>query len=190
MKSHFLQVCSSEFHTSFHLLGLGMFSASARISGRISWLFSNFEYFVLNFLSSSSRCHRTLTWRWFDLVKLSLNKDHSILIDFWPWFFVFEDVSKYLDILTLGILNNLYPSVCWYGVSCLSIATRQSGNDIHYFCDCHLRRRRAMFSKDCAGFRVVFYNVTSKHDSSFVLLKCWSRFWAALPIYVHTSGHT
>ena len=57
-----------------------------------------------------------------------------------------------------------------YGVSCLSITIRKSCNDVHLFCCCHLSRRRALFSKERMGFRVVFYTVTSQYDSIFILL--------------------
>ena len=43
-------------------------------------------------------------------------------------------------------------------------------HNLHYFCGSHLGRRRALFSKKCKGFRVVFHNVTPEHDSAFVFL--------------------
>ena len=60
-----------------------------------------------------------------------------------------------------------------YADTASAVRPSQSCNDIHYFCCIHLRRRRAMFNKDCIGSRVVLHSVTSGHDSTFVILKCW-----------------
>ena len=90
---------------------------------------------------------------------------------------VVEDVSKYLDIPTLEFwaIWEHPPSLPERMLirRQLSITVRQSCKDIHYICCCHLRRRWALFSKDCMGSRVVSHNVTSEHDTSFALLECF-----------------
>ena len=68
-----------------------------------------------------------------------------------------------------GSILHLYLSVCWYGISCLSVSVKWSHNDVHYFCWCHLRRWRSLFCKYCSCTWVDFYCVTPKHDSSYVL---------------------
>ena len=112
-------------------------------------------------------------------VQISFESSHwifNVCPGFWP-FVSWKTYPKiHRDILT-EILSNLGASsiftwvFCRYGVSCLSIAVWWSCHDIHYFCCCHLRRRRALLSKDCKGSRVAV--VTSEHDSSCTLLKFW-----------------
>ena len=82
-----------------------------------------------------------------------------------------KSLANYVVEDNLGASFNFYLGVCWHGVSCLSITVRWSCNDIHVFCWCHLRRRRALFIKHWIGSRVLFYNVPSKHDSTLILLK-------------------
>ena len=50
-----------------------------------------------------------------------------------------------------------------------SFSSWQSGHDVHYFCCCHFVMLLSLFSEYCTGSRVVFHNVSSKHNSSFVL---------------------
>ena len=76
-----------------------------------------------------------------------------------------EDVSKRPD----SPILNLNLGVSRYCVGCLSCTVRWSCNDIHHFCGSHLGRRRALFSKNCMGSRVVSYNVTSQHASTFII---------------------
>ena len=60
-----------------------------------------------------------------------------------------------------GVFNNLRASSIFLGytpdycVCCLSIATRQSGDDIHDLSCCHLRCWRSLFSEYCIRTRVV-----------------------------------
>ena len=57
-----------------------------------------------------------------------------------------------------------------YCVCCLSIATWQSGDDIHDFCCRHLRCCWLLFCKYCMRSRIVFYNITSEYNSTAVFL--------------------
>ena len=52
----------------------------------------------------------------------------------------------------------------------MSCATRQSGNDIHDFCCCHLWCWWSLFGEYCIRPRIVFYNITSEYNSTFVFL--------------------
>ena len=56
---------------------------------------------------------------------------------------------------------------------CLTSASWSPRNNIHHFCWCHLRRRRALLKKSCIGSRLVLYNVTSEHGPSCVFLALW-----------------
>ena len=55
-------------------------------------------------------------------------------------------------------------------LSCLSCATRQSADDIHDFGSCHLRCWISLFSEYCIRSWVVFYNITSEYNSTFLFL--------------------
>ena len=57
-----------------------------------------------------------------------------------------------------------------YCVSCLSCARRQSGDDIHDLCCCHLWCWWPLFSEYCIRSRIIFHNVTSEYNSTFVFL--------------------
>ena len=57
-----------------------------------------------------------------------------------------------------GSILQFYLSACWYCISCLSVPIWQSCNNSHYYCGCHLGRRRALLSKDCTSSIVVFYD--------------------------------
>ena len=76
----------------------------------------------------------------------------------------------------LGIFNNLWASsiFTWvssrYCVCCLSIATRQSGDDIHDLSCFHLRCWWSLFSEYCIRSRIIFYNIASEYNSTFVFL--------------------
>ena len=50
-------------------------------------------------------------------------------------------------------------------------------HDVHDFCSNHLGHRRALFSENCVGSRVVFYNVSQQHDSAFALWVPTPHFW-------------
>ena len=86
-----------------------------------------------------------------------------------------------------GIPNNLGSTSIFtcvlsrYCISCLSIATRQSGDDIHDFCCCHLWCCWSLFSEYGTRPRIVFYNITSEYNSTFV-------FFGALPPIQHFSN--
>ena len=105
------------------------------------------------------------------------------------YIYVVEDVSKNLDrlIVEFWAIGENHPE-------------KYSRNDIHFCCCCHLRRRRALFSKYCMciGSRVVFYDVTSEYDSTFILRLCtlkqafslWvTGFVTSLLILVHSFSH-
>ena len=55
-------------------------------------------------------------------------------------------------------------------VCCLSIATRQSGDDVHDLGGCHLRCWRSLFSEYCVRTWIVFHNITAENNSTFVFL--------------------
>ena len=46
----------------------------------------------------------------------------------------------------------------------------KSGYDIHDFSCCHLRCCRSLFSEYCIKAKVVFYNITAEHNSTFIFL--------------------
>ena len=103
-------------------------------------------------------------------------KRNQWILNVCPWLRPFMSWKTYPYTWTSWLWNSgsilhLYLSVCWYGMGCLSITVWLTCNDIHYFCCRHLWRRRALFRDDCIGSRVVFYIVTSDHNSSFPLLK-------------------
>ena len=70
------------------------------------------------------------------------------------------------------ILNNfvsifhLYLGLSRYCVCCLSIATRQSGDDIHDFWCCHLWCWWSLFSKHCVWSWTIFHNVCLRFAGS------------------------
>ena len=80
---------------------------------------------------------------------------------------VVVDESKCLDtpILELSIICEHLPLLLEYKLilrlCCLSIATKQSGDDIHDFSCCHLRCWRSLFSEYCIRTRIVFGNIAS-----------------------------
>ena len=103
---------------------------------------------------------------------------------------VVESVSIYLDILTLGLWAIWehplsLPECMLIPRQLLVHHCQEVRKDIHKFCSCVLRRRRAVFSKDCTGPRVVHHNVSSEHDSAFTLRK----FWFQLCIFEMTDVH-
>ena len=75
-----------------------------------------------------------------------------------------------------GIFNNFWESSIFYlglsryRVCCLSIATRRSGQDIHDLGGCHLRCWWSLFSEYCIRPWIVFHNITSEYNSTFVFL--------------------
>ena len=77
-----------------------------------------------------------------------------------------------------GIFNNVgafsifYLGISRYCVCCLSCASWQSGFDIHDFC-CHLWCWWPLFSEYCIWAWIILHNVTSEHNSTFVVLKSW-----------------
>ena len=92
----------------------------------------------------------------------------------------------------LGISNNLWASIfhfhlgiSWYCVCCLSIATWQSGDDIHDLNRCHLRCWRSLFSEYCVRPWIVFGSITSEYISTFVFLMLCLQFIVFQMTYVH-----
>ena len=63
--------------------------------------------------------------------------------------------------------------VSWYCVRCLSCASWYSRNNIHYFCSSHLWCWWSLFCEYRVCTWIIFHNVTSEHDSSFVFLVLW-----------------
>ena len=89
---------------------------------------------------------------------------------------VVVDESKCLDtpILEFSIICEHLPFSFGYTLILqlllVHIATRQSGDDIHDLGGCHLRCWRSLFSEFCTRARVVFYNITTEHNLTFVFL--------------------
>ena len=67
-------------------------------------------------------------------------------------------------------------------------ATRQSGNDIHDFCCCYLWCWWPLFSEHCIRPRIVFHNITSEYNSTFVFLVLCLQFSIFQMTYVHRWG--
>ena len=63
---------------------------------------------------------------------------------------------------------HFFLGINWCCVCCLSIATRQSGDDIHDLGCCHLRCWRSLFSEHCTRSWIVLYNITTEYNSTFV----------------------
>ena len=83
--------------------------------------------------------------------------------------------SKCLDIPILEFsifLRHLpfYLEISRYCVTCLFVASWQSGNDIHDFCCCHLWYWWFLLDKYCIRSRIIFHNVVSEYNSTFVFL--------------------
>ena len=80
---------------------------------------------------------------------------------------------------------HFYLGISWYCVCCLSITTRQSGDDIHDLCCCHLRCWRSLFSEYCVRPWIVFYSITSEYNSTFLLLVLCLQLSILQMTYVH-----
>ena len=52
----------------------------------------------------------------------------------------------------------------------MSIATKQSKNDIHGLCCCHIKWWWSLFSEYCIRTWIVFYTITSEYQSTVVFL--------------------
>ena len=83
---------------------------------------------------------------------------------------------------------HFYLSTSRYCVSCLSCATRQSGDDIHDFCCRHLWCWWSLLCKNCVGARIIFYNVTSEYNSAVVFLVLRLQFGILQMTDVHQWG--
>ena len=75
-----------------------------------------------------------------------------------------------------------------YCVSCLSCATRQSGSGIHDFCCCHFRCWWSLLGEYWIKPWIVFYNITSEYNSTFVWLVLCSQNSIFQMTYVHQWG--
>ena len=76
-----------------------------------------------------------------------------------------------------------FPSMSTFSVRCLSIATKQSRDDIHDFCCRHLWSWWSLFREYCIRSRINFYNITSENNSTFCI-------FGALPQIQHSSPPT
>ena len=127
-------------------------------------------------------------------VQISLKRnDWSSILDHDFGHCVVVDESKCLDIpiwdfQQFGCILHFYLGINWYCVCCLSIATRQSGDDIHDFCCCHLRCWWSLFSEDCIRSRIIFHNVASEYSSTFTFLVLCFQFSIFLMTDVHQWG--
>ena len=75
-----------------------------------------------------------------------------------------------LGIFVIWVHPPFFLGISRYCVSCLSCAPWQSGCDIHDFCCCHLWCGWSFFCEYCIRTRIVFYNITSEYNSTFVCL--------------------
>ena len=80
-----------------------------------------------------------------------------------------------------GASSIFYVGFGWYCVCCLSIAPWQSGYDIHDLCCRHLWCWWPLLAKYCIRSRIIFQNVASKYNSTFV-------FFGALSSIRHSSN--
>ena len=64
-------------------------------------------------------------------------------------------------------ISHFYLGKSRYCVCCLTIATKQSGDDIHDLRCCHLRCWRSLFSEYCIRPWIVFYNITRAYNCIF-----------------------
>ena len=92
-----------------------------------------------------------------------------------------------------GISNNFGASSIYlrkgrYCVSCLSCAFWQSEYDIHDLCCCHLWCWWSLFGEYCARPWVVFYNITSEYNPTFVFLVLCLQLSSFQMTYAHQWG--
>ena len=93
-----------------------------------------------------------------------------------------------------GIINNFgassifYLGINRYCIRCLSCAPWQSGYDIHDFSCYHLRCWWSLFGEYCVRPRIVFYNIMSEYNSTFVFLVLCLQFSIFQMTYVHQWG--
>ena len=155
------------------------------------WNFSQ-PYFNRTF--SNCRSHNSPAKGWPYRFR-SRGTTGSFIVDHDFGLCVSVDVSKYLDFLTLGIFNNCGASSILLGISrycirCLSCAPWQTGYDIHDFCCCHLRCWWSLFREFCIRVRIIFYNITSEYNSTFVFWMFWFqlKFFEITEIHWHSSA--
>ena len=94
----------------------------------------------------------------------------------------------------LGIFNNLGASsifglsISRYCASYLSCASWQSGFNIHNLCCRHLWCWWSLFSEYCIRSRIIFHNVASEYNSTFVFLVLCLQFGILQMTCVHQWG--
>ena len=90
------------------------------------------------------------------------------------WIWPFVSWKTYPNICTFWFWNfeqsgSSLPNFTWvYADTASAACPSQPGNlalTSIIFCSSHLGRRRALFSEDCVGCRIVLYNVHLEHDS-------------------------
>ena len=137
-----------------------------------------FAYLTLSL--STSQVYMIQERCWFSQImttQIPLKEDNWLGLRYWTMILaicVVVNESKWLDTLILEF------SIIWehpfnpgnnrYCVSCLSIATWQSGDDIHDLGGCHLRCWRSLFGECCIKPRIVFHNISSEYNSTYVFL--------------------
>ena len=110
-----------------------------------------------------------------------------------PWFWPFVSWWTNPNVWTLRFWNfqqfvsifHFHLGIRRYCVCCLSIATKQSGDDIHDLSCCHLRCWRSLFSEYCIRTWVIFYNKSAKYNSTLKFLVLCLQF----SIFQMTYGH-
>ena len=105
------------------------------------------------------------------------------LVSWWTnpnvWTFRFGNFQQFVSIF------HFHLGLSWYCICCLSIATWQSGDDIHDFGCRHLWCWWSLFGEYCVRSWIVFYNITSEYNSTFVFLVFCLQFSIFQMTYVH-----
>ena len=105
-------------------------------------------------------------------VQISLKRNDWI-VHTGPWFRPFvSNVStfRFWNFQQFWSIFHFYQGTSRNCISCLSCAPWQSGYDTHDFCCCHLWCWWSLFSEYRIRPRIIFYNITSENNSTFVFL--------------------
>ena len=93
---------------------------------------------------------------------------------FWPFVLWWKNPNawtfRFWNFQLFGSIFHFYQGVSRYCVSCVSCAPWQSGFDIHDFFCCHLWCWWTLFGEFCIRSRIIFHNIASQYNSTFVFL--------------------
>ena len=112
----------------------------------------------------------------------------------WFWQFVSWHTNPSVRTFRFGNFQSFwsifhfYLGISRYCVSCLSRASWQFGDDIHDFCCSHLWFWWPLFSEYCTRSRIIFHNVASEYNSTFVFLVLCLQFGILQMTEVHQWG--